>query len=229
MKYACITSMDEKYYHRCGKNMLVSYQAHWSNAIPLFVYNENDFEPQEKSLTLAGWNLGLEYEKFQARWKNNRVKTFSKKGYSIIHAMQHLDCNNLIWMDADMIIKKPIDVDFLNKLMPKDHLGLHFGVTHKKNDKEYFSCETGFFILNKTHKLFNDFKDVYTNIYNNDNTTDLRRFYDGEIYGKTVLELKKKGAKFIDLNEGKKYKTPIPHSIMKDYFAHRKAGLKDKN
>ena len=226
--FAAFTSMDKKYYEHCGKAMLSSYKENWVKHLPMYVYNEDNFTIKIKHVTSLKWNLGEEYLKFQNRHTNDKVKTFAKKGFSIIHAMQNLtEYDRLMWVDADTIIKAPIHQQLLDLIAPDDVLSSHFSVWHEKNDKIYHSCETGFFILNTRHSGFEEFRRTYTDIYYNDKSEDLRRFYDGEVYGKTVELMEAKGHKMMNLNPGK-HKTPISRSLMNPYITHYKAGLKDK-
>jgi len=225
VKYAAITSMNKSYHDKFGKRMLDSYKQHWLSDMPLYVYNEDNFDLDDNSFIEMGWNLGKDYDDFQKRHQNNRVKTFSKKGFSIIHAMQNIHCNFLIWLDADVFVKQKIDI--LDKILKDEQLSAHFSVYHTKNDIRYHSCETGFFMLNKNHRAFQDFFNTYKDIYSNDKTDGLRRFYDGEVYGKTVELMIKKGHCVNNLNSGQ-HKTPIPRSILKDYIEHHKAGLKKR-
>lgn len=225
MKYAAITSMNQVYYDKCGKHMLSSFKNNWKNIMPLHVYNEDNFSLNDNTFIEMGWDLGIEYDKFQSRHKNNRVKTFSKKGFSIIHAMENINCDVLIWLDADTIIKQKIDI--LDDILLENQLSAHFSVWHEKNGIKYHSCETGFFMLNKKHKGFNDFCKTYKDIYTKDKTKGLRRFYDGEIYGKTIELMMSKGYEVNNLNPGS-HKTPMSRSILKEYIAHLKAGLKKR-
>jgi len=231
MKIVAVTSMSKEYYARCGWAMIDSYVTHMANDIPLVLYNEN-FSLGHSAITEIGWELGKDYSKFCRRWaskSNARILTFAKKAYSIIHAMNNIDCDRLIWIDADCVIKQPFDSDIIAEIMPESALASYFGVWHEQDGREYFSCETGFFVLNKTHRLFNKFARTYSEIYNNDDYHNLRRFYDGEVFGETVLRLQQEGAEFLDLSpSNKKYKTPMGKSIIKDYLTHYKAGLKDQ-
>jgi len=231
-KFAAITSMDYKYYRECGKFMLISYDKYWKSIMPLYLYNEDNFIPSVDSIICQGWDLGNDYQNFQQRHTNNRVKTFSKKAFSIIHAMNNIECDRLIWIDADVVINSKIHVQLLDLISDDSVLSTHFSVWHDWPDEQYpdrvaHSCETGFFILNKNHRLFTAFKNTYTDIYVNDKTQDMRRFYDGEVYGKTVDILEKQGAKMLNLNPGL-HKTPISRSILSPYMEHFKAGLKNK-
>lgn len=227
MKIAVITSMDSKYYNHCGKLMIESFGKFWKD-VDLYCYNE-EFEFKSKRWNQIGWNLGTDYEDFIKRWSsvNTKVETFSKKAFSIIHAMENIDCDRLIWIDADSEALIPMNRQLLELLARNEYLSVHFGVKHTVDDNTYFSCETGFFILNKTHKLFENFKDTYKSIYVNDDYKNLRRFYDGEVYGESVLRLQRQGAKVLDLNPNQEHKTPIPRSVLGPYISHYKAGLKD--
>lgn len=227
MKVEYFTSMDKKYFDHCGKVMLESFVSNFNDK-KIFLYNEDDFQPNIQNIELMGWKLGQEYLDFIERWKDHKkVVTFAKKAFSVIHAMNTIDCDRLVWLDADSIIKKPILNQLVLFISPDDSLSSHFKVRHTKDEKVYTSCETGFFILNKKHPNFNDFKNTYTKIYHNDQYQNLRRFYDGEVYGETVLRLEAKGIKMVDLNPGP-HKTPISRSVIAPYFQHFKAGLKDR-
>jgi hypothetical protein len=226
--FALFTSMDKNYYNHCGKLMIESFERNW-RGVDLYCYNEN-FKLKAKRWTLMGWDLGKDYNDFYRRWtsKNRKVTTFGKKAFSIIHAMENISCDWLIWADADSEATRDMSMQLLELMSDPQYLSVHFGVKHKVDDKTYFSCETGFFMLNKHHPLYNEFCETYKSIYVNDDKENLRRYYDGEVYGETVLRLQEKGAKMLDLNQGHIHKTPIPRSILGPYISHYKAGLKDE-
>ena len=225
MNIQFFTSMNKNYYDRCGKFMIESFEKFYPEH-SLNLYNE-DFKPTNK-VTLKGWNLGNDYNNFLKKWPaKSSVAKFSKKAFSVIHAMNFIECDYLIWLDADTIIKNSFDKDLYKIILNKKILSTHLGVWHEYNNKDYYSCETGFFVLNKKHKDFYKFKNTYTTIYVDQDTDNLRRFYDGDVYGEVVNRL---GPKYmLDLNPApKKYKTPIKHSMLKDYIAHYK-GKSTKN
>jgi hypothetical protein len=227
MRYAAFTSMNQKYYDHCGKSMLVSYKKKWASILPLYVYNEDNFYIKNKTIKLLGWDLGEEYINFQHRHIVERIKTFAKKGFSIIHAMDNIQADRLIWLDADTIIQLEIPLQLLELIAPDDVLSTHFSVWHYQDDNVYHSCETGFFILNQNHPGYKEFCETYKDIYINDKTDGLRRFYDGEIYGKTVDIMTAKGHKMLNLNPVRA-KTPISRSVIAPYISHFKADLKNQ-
>lgn len=229
-RYNIITSMNKKYYEASGKAMMASWKRHGNSIGPLYVYNEQLFEPKIKGVKKAGWMLGPDFVKFQRRHKNNKILTFSKKAFSVIHAMENMvEYDRLIWIDADAVFTADFPRLLIELISPEDVLSTHFSVWHEKNGKEYHSCETGFFILNRRHAGFKDFCNLYKDIYCNDRDEefDLRRFYDGEVYGKCVEIMENKGHKMFNLNTGR-HKTPISRSLIAPYISHFKAGLKDR-
>jgi hypothetical protein len=213
--------------------MIKSYSEYFDNNVPLYVYNEDATPFKVKNVNSIKWELGSDYTKFQKRWtSNSKIRGFSKKAFSIIHAMNNIECDRLIWLDADTIITRNVLLQFLELISPSDVLSTHYGVVHPwpsdtDNTRTAFSCETGFFILNKRHESFNKFREIYTDMYVNDRIENIRRFYDGEVYGETVRILSNDGVKMLDLNPGNVHKTPMPRSILAPYISHSKAGLKD--
>lgn len=231
--FVAITSMNSHYFNHSGRVMIKSYSEYFDSTVPLHVYNEDDCQFKIKNVNSVPWDLGNEYLDFQNRWtSNSKVRGFSKKAFSIIHAMNNIECDRLIWLDADTIITRSVLLQLLELISPDDVLSTHYGVVHpwpseNDNTRTAFSCETGFFILNKRHEAFDKFKKIYTDMYVNDRVDNIRRFYDGEVYGETVRLLSQDGVKMMDLNPGNIHKTPIPRSILAPYISHSKAGLKD--
>lgn len=235
MKIIFFTSMNSKYFLETGRAFLSSWRKHMSKKYELCLYNEDGFRPKNKNMRLMGWNLGTPYEDFQGRWasQNRRVATFSKKAFSVIHAMENIDADRLVWLDADTVINQTIPQKLLELICPNNVLSAHFGVKHhwpSEDDPERraFSCETGFFIVNKRHPGFKDLLATYKNIYVNDDIEGMRRFYDGEVYGKTILKMQELGHNVMELNESYAFKTPIGRSLIAPYVTHYKAGLKDR-
>ena len=230
VRFVMMTSMDKKYYEASGKAMMASWKRHAEVIGDLFLYNEQLFEPKIKNVQKAGWMLGEEFVKFQRRHSNSKIKTFAKKAFPIIDAMDRfVEYDRIVWVDADAVFTQNFPRMLIELIAPDDVLSTHFSVYHQKNDIEYHSCDTGFFILNRRHEGFKDFCDLYKDIYYNDRDEelDLRRFYDGEVYGKCVELMEEKGYKMLNLNTGK-HKTPISRSLIAPYVSHFKASLKDK-
>lgn len=229
-KFIMISSMNKKYFEDSGKAMLQSWRRHGRSIGPMMLYNEQLFEPKVRGVLKAGWMLGAEFVKFQRRHSNSKILAFSKKAFPIMDAMDRtVDYDRIIWLDADAVFTDNFPRMLIELIAPDDVLSTHFSVWHEKHDTTYHSCETGFFILNRRHEGYKEFCDLYKDIYYNDRADELklRRFYDGEVYGKCVEIMEERGHKMLNLNTGK-HKTPISRSLIAPYISHFKAGLKDR-
>lgn len=225
MRITAITSFNQTYYDQIGKKSVESFLNFWPDDIEIVCYvEEMSLSTSERLKTVDFSELSKEYKNFQSSNEGKRVKIFAKKAYSIIHAMENLDTDFLIWLDADTITTQTVDREFLINLCKEDMLATFMGVTHYKNNKEYFSAETGFFILNKKHAGFKEFSKRYRDYYDKKITKNLRRFYDGEVFGAVVSDLKLT-YKFNDLCEKftKKYKTPLKRTPIGTFLVHYKA------
>lgn len=126
MKIKVITKVDKAYYDKIGKDCIESWLKYWPKDMILTVYVE-DFTivPNERLEQITFDKMSKEYFDFQNSEYNNRVKTFSKKAYSIIHAYENLDADRIIWIDADAITYRNVDKSFLETLCDNDTL-IHY-------------------------------------------------------------------------------------------------------
>ena len=231
MKIKVITSFDERYYNLIGKECVDTWLQYWPTELSLTCYVENFRLDNRKRIEQIDFDqLPAEYFEFQESKFNDRVKIFSKKAYSVIHAFENLDADRIIWVDADVITFNKIPLEFLENLCADDTLATFMGVYHHKIKGDntsplMFSGETGFFILNKKHKGFKEFSNRYKEYYNKRITENLRRFYDGEVFGAVVEEFKEK-YKFFDLSSvtEKKAKSPLKYTELgQKYIRHYKS------
>lgn len=224
---AVITSFNKHYYDLIGKFCVASFIKNWPENIKLNCYvEEMSLEDHYRLNQIPFSDLPITYFEFMKTKYKNRVKTFAKKGYSIIHAMETIDCDLLIWIDSDVVTHTPVSQTFLESLCLDDTMSSFMGVWHEANNKHYFSCESSFFVVNKKHKNFPQFAQRYREYYDNKLTENLRRFYDGEVLGATIKDLEHLGG-MRELNP-EFHKTPMPRILLKDNFFHLKAGLKDQ-
>jgi len=240
-KITCITSFDKNYYEHTGKVFLSSWLKYWSDDFHLVIYNEDFRLPDNLKYTQIGFDqLDPDYEKFQQEdhfgfeRHITQTKRFSKKAYSVIHGMEHIDTDILIWLDADTVTKAPVTPEWFEDIIPNGFLSAHLGVIHhmSKTDStspEIYNCETGFFALNKQHPEFKNFSNRYRERYVNREFNDLRRPYDGDVYGAVVTEFHNKGVQMNDLNPNR-HKTPFARCVLGEilhHFKHRAKRVDD--
>lgn len=230
MNTVVITSFDENYYNNIGKECVSSWLKFWPEDLNLTCYVEEFTLTATKRINQVSFdNLSKEYYEFQNSELGSRIKIFAKKAYSIIHAFENLDADRIIWIDADLITTDSVEKHFLENLCDEKTLSTFMGVWHgkekgTKGQKDYFSCETGFFVVNKSHKGFNEFSKRYREYYDKRITENLRRFYDGEVFGAVVQEFNTK-YRFRDLSAelSKNYNSPLKHTALGNYFHHYKS------
>lgn len=225
MKFDVITSFNETYYNNIGKDCVETWLKYWPAEMSLTCYVEEfELPAQDRIKQITFDQLPAEYSEFQKSDERGRVKLFAKKAYSIIHAMNNTDADRIIWVDADVITEKPLPISVLEKLCKKDQLATYMQVYHEVDDKTFVSAETGFFILNTRHEYFPKFRDRYTEYYNKHLKENLRRFYDGEVFGAVISELETEcSVNNLCKDFEKKYKSPLKHTPLGEYIIHHKS------
>ena len=167
MTIRVITSFNEDYYQRIGRDCVESWLRYWPQDLRLTCYVENFRMPEHARINQIDFdNLCDGYRTFQASDARPRVKTFAKKAYSVMHAMEQLDCDRLVWIDADTITTASVNESDIMGLCQQEVCATFMGVYHHldKHDPAsplMFSAETGLFILNKRHPQFRQFSTRY--------------------------------------------------------------------
>lgn len=226
MKIEVITSFNKSYYDLIGKECVDTWLKHWPESMTLTCYVEEfSLDPRPRIKQIDFSQLGVDYETFQ-QTADKQVGKFAKKAWSFIHAMQHTQADRLIWLDADVITLQDMDMELLMSLMPDNALATHLGVTYYTTKEgfpgQWFVPETGFYAVNPGHIKFPEFRDEYSRRYLERDERGLRRFYDNDVYGAAIQAT---DAHCVDLcrDFAKKYKTPLPHSVLGPYLHHWKA------
>ena len=232
MKYTVITGMSQEYFDNIGKHMLHSWIEFWPEHFSITVYTEDAIDFQHPRVQFESLcNLEQEFHDFQnATMKlERRTKTFAKKAWPI---MKHLGDNvgRLIWVDADVITESEITEQWLNTLIQPDSLSAHLGVPQLS----YYSVETGFFIIDLANKFKNKFLNEYRRIYYEKDFADMKKSFDGDVFGKVVTVLRAYPEfKYTELNPAFESSLSPFNSVfsskMKHYKASRKEIFKDCN
>ena len=230
MNITVITSFNKDYYERIGSACVRSWLQHWHADIELHCYVEGfrmEHHPRIRQIDFEDLCDG--YRAFQASDLKPRVKTFAKKAYSVMHAMEHAGCDRLVWIDADTITTGPVHITDIEQLCPPQICATFMGVYHHLDRNNHgsplmFSAETGFFILNTKHQRFAEFGKRYREYYDQRLQQGLRRFYDGEVFGAVIQDLGG-GAEFNDLCASlpKAYNSPLRQTSIGRFLIHHKS------
>jgi hypothetical protein len=224
-----ITSFNQHYYDLIGKDSVNSFLEHWPKELSLTCYVEEFKLPARTRIKQIDFSkLDPDYKKYQLDPAlNQSMKKFAKKAYSVMHAMHNSTADWVIWLDADVITVQSIPIELLQRILQPDNLSAYMGVKYTTdksgNPGDWLVPETGFFAVNTRHEDFAAFRAEYCRRYHQRDYADLRRFYDNDVFGAALLTVP--NAKVFDLceNFGKKYKTPLRHTILGDHLLHYKA------
>ena len=228
MNIEIITSFNETYYNLIGKDCVDSWLKYWPKELSLTCYVEGFSLPENKRIKQIDFScLDPAYEIFQnTKGIGGQERKFAKKSFSFIHAMYHSTADRVVWLDADVITQEKLLLDLLLSVLPNDVLSTHMGVTYLTNKDgtpgRWFVPETGFFAVNTRHVKFDQFRSEYRRRFVDHDSSNLRRYYDNDVYGYVVEQI---GGKVLDLCKDfkKPYKTPLKHTVLGPYLHHYKA------
>lgn len=227
MNIQVITSFDQRYYDMIGRESLKSWLTHWPEHMTITVYVEELKLPDHPRVQQIEFDqLPSEYQDFMATPVKGRVHTFAKKAWCFIHAMLNGPADRIMWLDADVITLQQINMRLLHSIMPESVLSTHMAVRYHEDGAgqagSWLVPETGVFAINTRHDKFPLFRQEYRRRYVENDNTGLRRFYDNDVYGATLEQLK---PPVLDLcaDLAKPYKTPLKHTVLGPYLHHYKA------
>ena len=150
---------------------------------------------------------------------------FSYKVFCMLDAAERCDTDVLIFIDADTVTYKPIPIEWLDYIAPRDKFTTFLG-----RPKKGFS-ETGFITFNlalaESKKFFARWREYYTNGL----WQDLKGFTDSFTYDAARLDTTDRSLDN-DLNDGRylgyrSAKHPFVNSELGDYIDHLKGNRKD--
>ncbi len=223
-----ITSFNQIYYDLIGRDSVNSFLQHWPEDFSITCYVEGFSLPEHKRIKQIDFDqLDPDYEKFQLDTMFSQSdKKFSKKAYSVMHSLMHSQADWIVWQDADVLTLKTIPQSLIDSLLRPECLSMYMGVTYYESKSrqpgEWLCPETGIFAVNTRHREFHAFRTEYIRRYHERDYKDLRRFYDNDVFGAALNSV---NAQNNDLCYGfeKKYKTPMPHTVLGPYLMHYKA------
>jgi hypothetical protein len=227
MNIEIITSFNQKYYDLIGKDSVRTWLENWPQELTLTCYTEEMSIPEHDRIKQIAYSeLPEGYTRFQESDVKDRTKIFAKKGYCVIHALTTSKADWVVWLDADVLTTRAIDITLLKSVLPNNALSTYLGVRYSERPDgtvgNWLVPETGFFAVNRKHPAFATFVTEYARRYDEQDRSSLRRFYDNDVFG---AALDKASTTVLDLcaNLKKAYKTPLKHTVLGPYLHHYKA------
>ena len=245
--YTFVTSFSEGGYHEYAKNMLESVVDKWNPKEFKLVAYYHDFDIESVSPPMADnieyrnlndveemleyrermkFHDGTEGGKMQYNWRLDAIK-WCHKVYAMtdlaFEIMEQEDNDTwMIWLDADTVTTKRLDVKQFEKWLPEKADLVHLGRT----DADY--SETSFMGFNlgihNTCSLLADLRGAYTI----GEVVAYREWHDGFIFERLLNIYKAHGMVTNNLSEGVKGLAAFAQSPLSEYFDHFKGNLKSK-
>lgn len=160
-KLEVVTTYNKKYYDICGKKMIQTFIEHWPKDVTLYCYYQEQ-EPEiyadnVQYIDLYGVNPQLKRFVFDNQldeqkngiingkydFQRDGVK-FSHKVFAQTHSLKRSTSDIILYLDADTYTHDKPNLDYIDSIMPEDHLCTYFG-------RPRLYDETGFYMHNVQH------------------------------------------------------------------------------
>ena len=247
MNHTCVTSMNDHILNHIGKFMIQSWDLYWPKPSNLKVYlEETNTDYKSQYINFVDWSskCGNNFKDFSVYCKDARAKRFAKKGFTFIDAMENIDTKYLIWLDADLLFHKQFNESLINNLLPENKLIGFFDTFYQsmpdrtytqeqyldRTERKKFAAESGFVIINTQHKLFEQYKENYKNLYFSPKIHEsLTHWFDGEVCASAARDILEHVQDLSSLRMTNKTQTPLNRSHLSEYFTHQKGKSKTKH
>jgi hypothetical protein len=249
-RYTVITTFNQQGLDKYGQRCISTFEQFWPAEVDLVVYTEKCTpritKPNVKCIDLianskhckrfikrhkdnpeANGGIGPHNERI---WKPNKHfkwqgLRFSYKVFSIYHAIQNIDTEWVIWLDADTLTHSTITIDFLDTVSPRDCVATHLG------RGERYHSECGWVGYNKANPMCVEFVEDFASMYKNDTMFNYTEWHDSYLFDvQRKLYRDNRGAHFHNLNPDPDLKGlaghPFVNSELGRYMDHMKGDRK---
>ena len=219
MRYQFVTSMSRQGYEEYGRNFLDSYAEHVTH--PLVVFSEDPLE--DDRFPFRDLNQDEDLSKFLGscpypesphyQWQAGK---FARKIFAITAEMPYADWR--IWIDADVVVEKPLDEPFMACACPDDFTGSYLG------RKDWHTSECGFVAYNMAERGW-DFLQEFRKLYTSGEIFDHLEWHDSYLFDR-VRE--RRDDRWLNLSEGVPGMHVWDDCILGQYMKHFKGPLRKK-
>lgn len=219
MKYTVITTFHQAGLELYGQKMIDTFERHWPNSVNLVVYAENcnpQFGKPNVEVTQL-LEVSSDCRRFVKRHKNNseahggqgphninnwsekksfkwQAVRFCYKVFAVNHALNNINSDWIIWLDADSQTHSPVTLDFLARTCPDSADFSYLGRT------ERYHSECGWVGYRKSGNYALDFAKRFANMYITDEIFNHKEWHDSYIWDIVRREFQQRGALFHNLN-----------------------------
>ena len=233
-----ITTYNKKYYDICGKKMIETFIKYWPKDVHLYAYWQQQepeiFADNVHYIDLYEQNPHLQRFVFDNQLdqvKNGLINgeydfqrdgvKFSHKVFAQTHRIKHTKADVLLYLDADTYTHTTPNLDYLDSIMPEDHLCTYFG-------RPRLYDETGFYMHNVQHYKAIRWAEALEKIYTEGELwtyplqVDCYTMYAGRQKFKDELQLD-----LVEHHGGLGKKHPFVNSPLGEFLDHLKGDRKE--
>lgn len=157
-EFRVVTSQNKQYYDLIGRDCIRSFLEFWPEQVKLELWAE-EFEPDIKDPRLILRDFGMVKHNVQQFYqmllehspqgRHVRAYKFYLKAHVVLEAWREFQSDVFVWLDSDIITRKPVPMSFLHGLCSPDCLAVDVPHGGKGWQRE---ADTGFFMLNMQHQ-----------------------------------------------------------------------------
>lgn len=228
MNRIALTTFSPEGYEVYGRRFIDSFVQYWN--IPLWVFYQGKKPPEKDGVTYVNLQEDDEYMEFLDQHKDNPFANGFRDGkidyrYQAVKFCHKVfaetspyrpDCDQWIWIDADVETFRPVDANFFDLGCPRDYIASYLG------RRDWHHSECGFMCYNIP--LANTFLKEFRRTYTSGEIFTLDEWHDSFVWDVV------RGAMvppFFNLSEGIGGVDVWPHTILGEYMSHAK-GPKQK-
>jgi hypothetical protein len=236
-KIVAITTFNRPYYDGLAKKMVETFIQFWPKEIDLVCYTEDmklDISaPNVKEVDVYE-QCNPELQSYLDFIGKHFSRGFAYKAFCFIHAARTIDADQIIYLDADTVTYRPLDLTWINNILPDDKICAYMGVTMNKgkwigSNRQH--SDSGIYWFNKAHPYAKEFIDRYEHIYvSREVKDDKDRFpkpNDAYVLVDCILEAERNGILSVDFHPERKALSPLKETVLGKYFRHFKAARKN--
>jgi len=215
--------MNQEYLDIVGTDMINSFLQYTPSDFELRIYAENIIGTilLNDRIVYYDWNVSCktQWQEYKSKTDDAKNIKFAKKGFAFLHAMTTINTRYIVWIDADVHFLKNTDQNFFINTINKNMIGLF---DHSYLNISGYSAESGYVILDTTHKDYKKFVDYYKYYYTlPEKPKQIERWYDGQVCMLAASHFKKV-YNLSNLAYNKNTHTPMNDSPMNEFLIHHK-------
>jgi hypothetical protein len=241
--YTFVTSLNKEYWNSTSKTNLLSWDKNLTDIADIVIYSEDaisldlfsnrvtyknlyelcpelvDFKNKYADNPHYNGRIGTKHESSSKAFKWKAIK-FAHKTFAIFaEAKQQVD-STVVWLDADVLMHKPVTLEYLQNLFPEEK-----SISYLGRPEAYDEC--GLMSYNLKHKFTREFLEKFENEYLN-GLEHLRETHDSWVFYQLRLGYKDQ-TPFHNLNPNPvDNKSPFNNSGIKDVMVHTKGTNKER-